>query len=56
MNFTNYGEPKEGIKRRLENHPSAQNNAFTDRLGGDSQRNKVWQIDCQLIKKSLLDI
>ena len=45
------------MKRRQENHLSAQNNALTNRLGDDSQRNKVWQIDCQLIKKrSILDI
>ena len=39
------------MKRRQENHLSAQNNALTNRLGDDSQRNKVWQIDCQLMKK-----
>ena len=26
----------------VENHLSAQNNAFTNRLDDDSQRNKVW--------------
>ena len=35
---------------------SDQNNAFTNRLGDGSERNKVWKIDCQLIKKSILDI
>ena len=51
------GSLKKGMKRRQENHLSAQNNALTNRLGDDSQRNKVWQIDCQLIKKrSILDI
>ena len=45
------------MKRILENHLSAQNNVLKNRLGDDSQRNKVWQIDCQLIKiKSILDI
>ena len=39
------------MKRKLENHLSAPNNALTNRLGDDSQRNKVWQIDCQLMKK-----
>ena len=45
------------MKRRQDNHLSAQNNALTNGLGDDSQRNKVWQIDCQVIKKrSILDI
>ena len=39
------------MKRGLENHLSDQNNAFTNRLGDGSERNKVWKIDCQLIKK-----
>ena len=42
------------MKRRQENHLSAQNNALTNRLGDDSQRNKVWQIDCQLMKKNYI--
>ena len=54
INFTNYAESKEGIERRLENPLSAQNNALTNRLGDDSQRNKVWQIDCQLMKKNYI--
>ena len=39
VNIANYKESKEGIKLNLENHLPAQNNAFTNRLGDDSQRN-----------------
>ena len=39
VNIANYKESREGIKRNLENHVPAQNNAFTNRLGDDSQRN-----------------
>ena len=38
MNIANYKENKEGINRRLENHLSTQNEAFTNRLGDDGQR------------------
>ena len=38
INIANYEENKDGIKRRLENHLAAQNNAFTNRLIDDSQR------------------
>ena len=39
VNIANYKESRESIKRNLEYHVPAQNNAFTNRLSDDSQRN-----------------
>ena len=38
INIANYEQNKDGRKRRLENHLAAQNNAFTNRLIDDSQK------------------